>query len=164
MDKALDISHLRREAERLSTSPALDTHETLSYIAWLNEEMDMEIQRLDQHDPDTVQILDAISRCIMLPIRLPNSAHMVDKLVAAADNDEEWYIADREIFFTSFKFQAPLLALDSKQTERCRTLLRLLRLDDRRLSRNAVAVSATETEMEETAARKWDAWAQYIDR
>lgn len=164
VDKELDLFHLRRDAEHLSTSPDLNTPKTLSYIARLFKKMDREIKRLRQHDPGTGQMFDALSQCAMIPICLPNSANVVDKLVAAADSNEEWYMADRKIFFESFEHRAPLLALDPDQIEDCQTLLSFLRLDHRRLSRNAVAVPTTETELEETATKKWDTWAKYIDR
>jgi hypothetical protein len=163
VEKGLDLGRLRWEVEQLCASPNLNTQDNLNYFARLFEEMSWEVPNPEWLTHDMRAEHDELIKCAMIPIRRPNSGNLIDTLVRASD-DTEWFIADRSILFESFKSEAPLLALDADQISRCGKLISFLGLEDRKLSRIAVAVPTREAADDKRQAMKWAAYAQHIDR
>lgn len=137
--------------------------QTWRYIIQLIRQMSQEVQshhvwqRLDHEERD------GLKKCVMLPIRSPQSNRDFDRLVAATDSGE-WFIADRKILHTGLEEKVPLLALPIEDAKECGQFLALLGLGNRWLSGISVARPRNKVVENGANATRLMERAHFIDR
>ena len=142
-----------RAASSISISTGLETITRLF--------CDLSVALKDVNVTTAAQLLRPLQDKAIFPVLHPSRGRSGDKYDSLAVlNDSSWFIADQPRIRESFLSKLPLLALLVRDVSRLQDLLRVLRLEDRMLSKLALSRTQSKGQVE----RNWGYTATLLKR